>query len=146
MERVEGYDFQQLMEMTKLRMKIKRMAESSKIPFPLLPCLSELFKNIDQRLEEIDLSLKEYKSGVIFPGVIGRTEDQLQKTSRSQLGQNHCEPKRTLLTYCSVCWLTPNLYNFGAMAALSKLQIKNTKDINQTDMRQIFMKKKLNLF
>jgi len=132
--------------MTKLQIKIKRMAESSKVPFPLLPCLSELFKNIDQRLEEIDLSLKESKSGVIFPGVIGRTEDQSQKTSRSQLGQNHCEPKRALRTYRSVCWMTPNLGNFGAMTALSKLQIKNTEDINQSNMRQIFMKKKLNLF
>jgi hypothetical protein len=50
------------MEMTKLRIKIKRMAEGSKVPFHLWPCLSELCKNIDQLLEEIDLSLKESKS------------------------------------------------------------------------------------
>ena len=37
------------------------------------------------------------------------------------------------------------MINFGAMAALSKQQIKNTEDMNQSNMRQIFMKEKAQL-
>ena len=41
------------------------------------------------------------------------------RSSQNQLGRNHCELKRMHLTYCSLCWTTPDLDNLDAMAALS---------------------------
>ena len=60
------------------------------------------------------MPLKEYKSGITFPGVIERTVDQSEPAWR-----NPYELKRMHLMYCSLCWTTQDLDKLGAMAALS---------------------------
>jgi len=63
------------------------------------------------------MSLKEYKPGTAFNGVIGRTFDTSEQAWRSQSA-----PKKALRTSCSLSWMMSALGSLAATAARSRPQ------------------------